>query len=132
MIARVQHSEESEQDRFVPLRFDSERNQWVPLVPGESFEQPMDAGQACLGHLLASWRDLERLGRLLRVLCEHPGFQFESDGIDSDMVRVEARALASLLEAMSIELPELLREPTRADNVRLARPSSGHRPGATI
>ena len=119
MIVRIPISGPLGPHEFVPLYFDPELNQWLPIVEGESYLSEFEAGEACLDYLLARWRKLQRVARLLRALCEHPGFTFESDGIDADMVRAEARALVDRMEVISIEMPRLLQEPARGDGVEV-------------
>ena len=118
MIVRIARSRDSE--AFIPLRFDIERGQWLPIATGDSMHgSAMAAIEACLAHQLKMWRTLHQQALVLRALCEHPGFEFQSDGIDSDTVRTAARDLASQLEALDLELPRLLDKPGAPELVAL-------------
>ena len=118
MIVRIARSSESGSDAFIPLRFDAERGQWLPIT-STSYESAIGAAEACLAHQLKQWRELHQQSQIVRALCEHPGFDFQNDGIDAGMVRTAARDLACQIEALDIELPRMLDGPGEHDQVPL-------------
>jgi hypothetical protein len=126
MIGRIKHPQQPGKVAFVPLRYDREQGEWVSLLPDDqSCDQAIDASRACLGRILPKWSDIVRACRVLRALCDHPQFEFEGDHLDADMVRQEARTLASFVESLRVDLEHLLQEPQADDRVRIAGVVSG-------
>ena len=111
MFARSAPTEETEDPTFIPLHYDPETDTWVSLLPEDkSCERELDAARVCLEHVLPRWAVVVHMSRTLRALCEHPGFEFHGDGIDSDMVRRHARVLSKSVHMMSDDLENLLHE----------------------
>ena len=120
MIVRIEHPDKPGQHAFIPVRYHSESNAWLPLLDENRIcETRFEAVAVCLDHVLPSWDELLHTTRILRALSEHRGFDFDSDGVTSDMVQREIRSLLERAEAMGHELPNLMREPDRDDPVEV-------------
>lgn len=117
MIARREHPEQSGKYVYVPLRM-AEDGTWEPLVGQEGFfHHAMDAGKWCAEQLRRRFVEIAKEARLLRALCEHPQFDFDADGIDSEMVRERARALSRLVVGEVDNVARLLSEPRADDDI---------------
>jgi len=118
LLVRILHPENPKQHAFVPVHYNPETAEWVSLVAdGTYFESEFDAAHVCVDHLTTLWTEIARIIRVIRALCEHPAFEFHGDGVDDEMVRFQARALARCIEPMTEELSLLLQEPGVRDRI---------------
>jgi hypothetical protein len=117
MIARREHPEQSGKYVYVSLRM-AEDGTWEPLArEGGAFLHAIDAGKWCAEELRRTFVEIAREARLLRALCEHPRFEFDFDGIDSEMVRDRAKALSRLVAGEIDNVARLLSEPREDDDI---------------
>lgn len=124
MIGRLPHPaapEDSTQCVFVPLAYDHESGRWVSLVENDGFfHHDIDAGRVCAQGLGDRFARVAELTQLLRVCCEHPGFEFSGDGIDAEMVRKMARGLSHAVMVAGDCVERLLDEPSGEDLVQMS------------
>ena len=118
MIVRIVHPDDASQVAFLPLRFDRDSDQWVSLLPPDKFmTTEASAAMVCLHHVQTHWDAVLRVGRVVQALCDHPAFALE--GINADIVRTETQWLARVMGAVNDELPHLLSEPGKRDQVEV-------------
>ena len=130
MIARKAHPRDSRRWVFVPLIFDRQRGEWVPLAGPEGYRaDEMDAARVCVGAFQEAWADIEDVTRRLRAFCDHPAVvEFAGDGIDGEMLSRSTRILSEAVEIANVNVERLLDGPTGDDKIRIA--GVLHRPHA--
>lgn len=100
---------------YMPVMYDAERDVYVPVSveagAGKEWEEPLQAAQAALDHLVTRLKPLWLSAQKLRALCEHPKLvDFRADGISGAVVADEARQLTKLMEFAWTNLVCLLDE----------------------
>lgn len=120
MIGRVKDPELPHRDVHVPLRWNDERGRWevTGSFPGRipRYVRSIDAAANCWRRFRDTYRELVQAARLLRVMCEHPDFEFEGDAVSADMVRERVRALSRTMSLEQEDVERMLDEP-RSDDV---------------
>lgn len=117
MIARREHPEQPGIYVYVPLRM-ADDGTWEPLAGAEGFfHQAIDAAKMCTDAFRRKFVEIAKQARLLRALCEHPRFEFEFDGIDSEMVQESAKTLSRLIFEEVDNVARLLSEPGEEDDI---------------
>lgn len=102
---------------FAPFRYDRESGYWVPIASADAaFLADIDAGRVCVAHFQRRWKPIDKTARILRALCEHPGFaDFHADGIDGSMISEMARDLSLSIAVAGDDVERLLDEPGEDD-----------------
>lgn len=120
MIVRIPHPALPNVQVFQPVYFEIQAGAWRSLcAPGTFFYQAIDAARVCLIHALRTWQTLVEEIRVLRALCEHPLFDFQRDGVDSEMVQRFAKRITKRIEAITRDLAVLLHEPGEDDEIMI-------------
>jgi hypothetical protein len=102
---------------FSPFRYDRQSGHWVPIESADAaFLADIDAGRVCVAHFRRRWQPINKAARILRALCEHPGFEaFQGDGIDGIIIRDAARELSLNIAIAGADVERLLDEPGEDD-----------------
>jgi hypothetical protein len=116
MIGRTPHPTKPSNMRAVAL-YMTRRPVWESLPWFHAGE--LAAARACARALESRYSDIALQARILRVLCEHPEFEFEFAGIDADTVRAQAQAVDELLQAQVLNVRHLVERPGPEDIVRV-------------
>ena len=118
MIGRKRDPQDASRTVFVPLAYEAERDVWVSLIQDEGgFPHGIEAGRICIDQLKRWYASIAAHARMLRVICEHPEFDFSGDAIDSDMIRDAARKLSTEIAQAQDDLSRLLDEPSEDDRI---------------
>ena len=117
MIARREHPDQPGKYVYVPLRM-ADDGTWEPMAGDKGFfHHAIDAGKVSVDQVRRRFREIAKQTRILRALCEHPHFDFQSDGLDSDMIRENATMLSRLVFTESDNVARLLSEPNQDDDI---------------
>ena len=102
---------------FVPLIRLERDGRWRPAHKQVSLPTRKAAVITCMDHVVLLGRELYDDARLLRLVCEHPEFEFASELIDSGMVLTRALAIESAVSKLTTNLERLLEAPDSTDRV---------------
>ena len=106
---------------LVPLVYERQEGVWIPLLgPAGYHVTEMDAARALHVEWLRFWKQMVRLTRQVRALCEHPAFAtFVGDGIDADTIMDSVELLARMGENADVNIERLFDEPGDDDVIRI-------------
>lgn len=118
MIGRKRDPQDASRTVFVPLAYEAERDVWVSLIQDDGgFLHGIEAGRVCIDQIKRWYASVAAHSRMLRVICEHPEFDFSGDAIDSNMIRDAARRLSTEIAQAQDDLSRLLDEPSEDDRI---------------
>ena len=122
MIARIEHPKDPSRHAFLALVYERQIGAWVPLMASQAFHTAeLDAARACHAEWLPAWRNVQRLARQARTLCEHPGFaDMVGDGIEAETVADSVQQLATAVSIADFDISCLFDNPGPNDEIRIA------------
>ncbi len=107
-----------EYQMYFALCFNRERNAWVPVEKYQySYFDALDAAKICTRILKSWYADVAEKARLIRLLSEHPDFDFYGDSIDASMVQRHIHELHRCIEFGGDDILRLLDGPNDNDRI---------------